>query len=288
MDTMSSAPERKRVSPALVGAWLVLTLDAALFRLWQQNAIEQGIEAEDIEAFYESLMLVSTVHWVVILATWAVLIAGLWATASSRDAKHLRQAAGLLGAQLAIDALSLAMNFVAPDVAGQQGWALMSLVSLGLTIAGGASIVAHAKHNGVDSSRVALPIAGLVGMGLLALSGLLIQLEIEVRLFPLESYRYIVVGLSLLFWLSWLAIPREVLSLDASAPDGGSASEGRSTPSGGSRSQDILVGLAWAGGGILVTLVTMTGGGIDGRAVLAWGPIVYGLFRILRGFARDD
>jgi hypothetical protein len=52
----------------------------------------------------------------------------------------------------------------------------------------------------------------------------------------------------------------------------------------GSTSRDRLVGAAFLGGGLLLTLFTlMTAQGGNRSYVVAWGPMVYGVYRLIRG-----
>jgi hypothetical protein len=53
--------------------------------------------------------------------------------------------------------------------------------------------------------------------------------------------------------------------------------------------RDYLVGGLWLGGGLLVTMISLgaaTSGGGSGRYVITFGPILYGLARLLRGMSR--
>lgn len=74
------------------------------------------------------------------------------------------------------------------------------------------------------------------------------------------------------------------------APDGDPEVDHRSDGQArntGSAATDLIVGALFLGGGIAITYVSWTGGGIGGRTVLAWGPIVYGLYRLIRGLTRS-
>lgn len=47
----------------------------------------------------------------------------------------------------------------------------------------------------------------------------------------------------------------------------------------------IAIGTAWLIGGLLLTLVTYANAGPDGGVyVVAWGPALYGVYRIVAGF----
>jgi diadenosine tetraphosphatase ApaH/serine/threonine PP2A family protein phosphatase len=47
----------------------------------------------------------------------------------------------------------------------------------------------------------------------------------------------------------------------------------------------IAIGTAWLIGGLLLTLVTYANAAMDGGAYLvAWGPALYGVYRIVSGF----
>jgi hypothetical protein len=45
--------------------------------------------------------------------------------------------------------------------------------------------------------------------------------------------------------------------------------------------RDIAVGGVWLGAGLVITLATMASGA--SAYIVAWGPMVYGLYRIIKG-----
>jgi hypothetical protein len=53
----------------------------------------------------------------------------------------------------------------------------------------------------------------------------------------------------------------------------------------GARGSDTVVGAAFLGGGLLLTLFTYAtaSGGGGGHYVVAWGPMIYGIYRLVRG-----
>ncbi|HUQ05639.1 MAG TPA: hypothetical protein VM261_24215 [Kofleriaceae bacterium] len=53
-----------------------------------------------------------------------------------------------------------------------------------------------------------------------------------------------------------------------------------------SRDADIAIGLLLMLGGIMVTVLTYDAASGGGMYVIAWGPVVYGFLRLMRGLSR--
>ena len=53
-----------------------------------------------------------------------------------------------------------------------------------------------------------------------------------------------------------------------------------------SGSSDIAVGLALMAIGILITVVTYNAAAGGGVYVVAWGPVIFGFIRLMRGLTR--
>jgi hypothetical protein len=50
--------------------------------------------------------------------------------------------------------------------------------------------------------------------------------------------------------------------------------------------QDILYGALWLGGGLIITIGTYMMASNGGSYFITYGPVIYGLFRIIRGFTK--
>ena len=281
---MEPDTKRPRMSSALFWGWLLLTLDVPLFWFWSRGALERMWTNTGTDEAVEAYMMVIQAHWIAIILVWILVLVGMWATAKARDSSGLRQAAGLYLGRLVLDTAHYGA-LVAELVAYDNAWLeYLPLVSLILTMSAGAFFILHAQREGARGAALLIPILGHIGM-LVALVFDTFEPELS-RGIESDLFTYIYLVISLFYWLSWLAIPRETLSLDRAHSEEPCEPESPDSTRPPSR-QDILVGALWAGGGLLVTLATFTGGGIEGRSVLAWGPIAYGLFRIFRGMARD-
>ncbi|EDM75583.1 hypothetical protein PPSIR1_29016 [Plesiocystis pacifica SIR-1] len=222
---------------------------------------------------------------------WLVLLVGLWMTAEALDARRLRQSAGCLGLHLllmvGINLAFMANVFDGLDAIDRVRDVYMTLGG-GLLIAGGALILAHAKERGADSSALTIPgIALAVDLALIFIGPMVME---QVDTPSMKQLWFLVtLASSAFFWLCWFALPRSAFAdqvpeaVVIEGEDGAPPMELGPTHD---PTQDLLVGGLWAAGGVLVTVLSFAGGGIDGRAVLAWGPIVYGVFRIIRGLSK--
>ena len=54
----------------------------------------------------------------------------------------------------------------------------------------------------------------------------------------------------------------------------------------GAGQMDLVVGALFLFGGLVLTVVTFAAASGGGTYVLAWGPMLYGLIRIMKGLAR--
>ncbi|MGL5888769.1 MAG: hypothetical protein ACRC3B_02720, partial [Bacteroidia bacterium] len=50
--------------------------------------------------------------------------------------------------------------------------------------------------------------------------------------------------------------------------------------------QDILYGALWLGGGLIITIGTYMMASNGGSYFITYGPVIYGVFRIIRGFTK--
>jgi hypothetical protein len=82
-----------------------------------------------------------------------------------------------------------------------------------------------------------------------------------------------------------LVLLRGLVASGAAVPVG-IPGEPTTTPAGRTAQQDIWVGAAWLVGGLLVTVWSYAATSGGGRYVIAYGAVVYGAIRLLRGLAK--
>ena len=276
---------RPRLSPILVVAWLLLTIDVPAFRLWQRWSIDRLI-ASSGEGLFEEYLWMVRAHLFAFVIMWAALVVGLWITAKARDSQLLRQATWVYLGRLLVEVLGYALVYaelIEPEHFLIENSPYLSAV---LMLSGGALVLLHAHRSGASRESLVVPIVGHLSALAAVVFTHIWMLDAELLEVDPELLTWGLLAAELVYWLSWLALPREVLSLHGSGePPAGE--EAALDASGPTPKHDILVGAAWAGGGLLLTVVSLSGEGIGGRGVLAWGPIIYGLYRIIRGASSD-
>ena len=281
MDGVTSKP---KLSGALVGAWLLLAVITPVGRFatwWLLQKMTGDWEDADWETFGQVMLA----EFAVITLLWGVLLYGLRVTAKAQDTPQLHRAFGLFLAQFIIDtAVYGTINLQLLEIETTDWLAYTGIASGLCAVAGGFSVIAHAKLRGATPQEATLPTAAQLAYLFVIVSGPVFQ-AMEVELNP-DLWTGVYILILVLYWFGWLALPREAFALN---PDGQAlptSAPPNQLVDDASAGQDILVGALWAGAGTLLTVLSFSGGGIGGRAVLAYGPIIYGLFRIVRGLGK--
>ncbi len=230
------------------------------------------------------LQFLTYIRWAnlsVTIVGWTVILLGV------RDVAGRSKRGGPLRVTLGCWGIVLALNFVwvvLPIMAAESDVVPMMLWAGRLTTlvmgAGAVASIIHARDGGATSTSL-----GISGLGLLLYVLTWIVQEIGsvgglgwmLGAFVLGSVSRIGLlgGMALLPWTP--AGGAEV----ASEGVGGGLVDAK-----GSASTDFIVGTLFLGAGAAVTYLSFTGGGIGGQAVLAWGPMLYGGYRIVRGLTR--
>ena len=195
------------MSPALVRGWLLSTASVPVFWLWNRIMLGRALSGPDAELASELLTWGARFEWIVSAALWILIMVGLWATAKARGSSVLRQAAVLFAAQLLVDGLAYGA-LLSGVLAFDSAWLEFSpFVSSVLGMTGGAFLVLYVHQAGGRGLALLLPIAAHLAM----IGGLLFSELADPR--P-DKLAYAALGVGLFYWLSWLAVPRELLSLD--------------------------------------------------------------------------
>lgn len=259
---------------------MLVVLGLVIWRLWSAWYFERSLQF-DAELDHEFYMTMATLRWGGSVVGWACLAYGLWVTAKARDSALLHWGARLYGVQV-VAATAIGMGLRAEAIDPQAQWLSYTHAAVQtLILVGSLCIVLHARRGSADAVRTtlvaALHIASFV-VALWTLFGLSGS--------PLLQAQWLDWALLMAWvlpWISWLLLPSDDFRLGGSTPSDRSLERGATSPQ-----RDLAVGFAWAGAGLLLTLVSFTGDGIGGRAVLAWGPIAYGAIRVIRGLSRRD
>lgn len=236
-----------------------------------------GIHA--LEPDLQTLALVRWTQVAVNIIGWLMIVFGVRDIAArSRPGGPLIVTVWCWGIVLVLDLVWLAMLAAETDLFALLQWsARLTTVALS---AGGVAAIIHARDGDADAKLLRL-----AGLGLLLYAGVLVAQEFEV----FSGVRRI--------WAPYLIMAVAHIGLLGSmavlpwTPVGGAELQptaAGTSPTGkeGSASTDFIVGALFLGGGAALTYFSMTGGGIGGRAVLAWGPMLYGFYRLVRGFTR--
>lgn len=199
------------MSPALVWGWLLSTVGVPVFWLWSRIMLARAISGPGAEAAGDLLIWGARVEWVVSAALWVSMLIGLWATAKVRNASILRQATVLYAVQLLVEALAYAA-LLTDALAFDSPWLAFSpfVISV-LGMSGGAFLLLYVHRGGGRGLALVLPICAHLAM----VGGMLLS---EFTDTSSDALAYIALAVGLFYWLSWLAVPRELLSLE-DAPD---------------------------------------------------------------------
>lgn len=232
-----------------------------------------------LEPDFQTLAVIRWAQIAVSVIGWVVIFLGVRdIVGRGRPGGPLTVALWCWGIVLVLDLVWIAMLATATDLFPFAQWS--ARLTTVLFSAGGVAALIHARDGSADSKLLSLS-----GLGLLLFVGVWVAQEFEV--FSGVDWiwaPYIIMAaariglLGSMALLPWTPVGGAELESHAAAP-----SHPRKE---GSASTDFIVGALFLGGGAALTYLSMTGGGIGGRAVLAWGPMLYGIYRIVRGFTR--
>ena len=262
--------------------YLVLTVTSIAWQCYSWWFMDVAMNGDgSVEFDFETYGALSNLNWGVSLVCWVAVIFGLWKTGASTESPLLQRAAKLFAFEFFVDLLlGLLMKFesVAPDAQ----WLSYAFVATTLIqVAGAVCVLAHAKRRGASPQSMFPPafaqFAFLAMIAWFSLAGPNSKLDPNI-------YAALRLGVSVFYWLSWLTLPKAAFSIE---PAEGTAWDTAAPEPRVSATQDLVVGLIWVVGGSALTFMSFDSGGIEGRAVFAYGPIIYGLFRIFRGLAGE-
>ena len=202
---------RPRMSPALVWGWLLSTVCVPVFWLYHRIMLARALSDPDAEAALDLLTWGARVEWVISAALWISILVGLWATAKARDASILRQVTVLYAAQLLVDALAYGALLSGLLVFDSAWLDFSPFVRSVLGMSGGAFLLLYVYREGGRGLALVLPILAHLAM----IAGMLVS---EFADSSPDALAYAALAVGLFYWLAWLAVPREILSLEA-APE---------------------------------------------------------------------
>lgn len=272
---MQADPTSRRIRAVFV-AMLVLGL---ALRAMQASALFGPDGMPALEVDLQALAYTSWALTAVSILGWVMVLFGVRNIAlRGKRGGPLRVTLWCWGIALALDFLWIVLVATEMDSSPLMEWSdrLMTMV----ITAGAVASIIHARDGGADSKLLSIS-----GFGLLLYVAVLVALEFQ-GFFGAAWFwgawvlsAFAPIGLmSAMAVLPWTPVGGEELASDAV--------ETGLTVKDGSASTDFIVGALFLGGGAALTYLSMTGGGIGGRAVLAWGPMLYGIYRIVRGFTR--
>ncbi len=265
--------------------WLGLLVVALAYDAYSSSVLRtlDGAEGDFAETF-DRFVVVMRVRWVLSTAGWVAILLLLrrqlreWLDES--EPRALQLAFWSWSLALVIDASLYVLTSLASEELTLPDFQFIGLAAMLATIVGCVAAVVHAARSGATQAVVWM---GGIGMALFVALNVVAQvpslaagMSEQGATWLATSFNFIVDlamygAMALLPW-----IPRvEPGALPGALPDEEDA-----------RSQHLVVGGLWFAGGLGLTLWSMQDGGLGGRMVLAWGPMVYGLFRIARGLMR--
>ncbi len=211
------------------------------------------------------LMTLSRASAALSVLAWLLVLGGLFAIYRRRPAPMLQATLGLWSAALAMYVLAYALIPFTPEsnISERLGSGSVALEAFGIATA---LLFHHADQAPRD--RV-LAIAALA-----ALNYALYLVPHAVYSESGELLQMLATATNAILYLGLAALPWSAKLEEGDARPPTAAPE--------ARRHFIAGGIAIAVG-LLLTLGSFAIGGIDGRALLAWGPIVYGVIRVFQG-----
>lgn len=263
-----------RPAARLRWAFAVIIFVAIAHRAATALVFEGALDGE-AEPNYELFSKLSWARAVLDTGAWLVALrAVVRLRAHGATSAPLNLVLGGWGVAFAIDLASYALPFMSLDIdtlVTVSTW-FGRVAVVGMAVGAYGAIV-HARATGAKGEATAIATIGLVvyiGVGVMFSFPDLLEFESNWA-------QQLLAGLGLVgIFGGMMILPWDTIDGDLPADDA-PAREGKN---------DLLAGSLWFGGGLALTLFSMQGDGIGGRAVLAYGPMIYGLFRLLRGFTR--
>lgn len=237
--------------------------------------------ARSLEPDLEALAYLNAATMALNIIGWMVVLLGIRTLAGRNEGGGpLTVALWCWGLALVLDFAWLGVPFLAADVDISALLIWSGRVDIALMTAGAVASVMYARDAGLDTNRLSAAAVGL----LIYVVVLLAQNFEGLLNFDWFWGIYILFAFARIGLLGSMAILPWAPVVGSERPAGTPSLGGPSKE--GSASADFVIGAIFLGGGVAVTYASWTGGGIGGRTVLAWGPIVYGLYRIIRGLSR--
>ncbi len=229
---------------------------------------------------FELLTYLSWSQMAISILGWLVVVLALRTLARASDnAGPLSVTVWCWGIVLVLSLFWVAVPLLAQgeDLVEPMKW--VAWTDAALLTAGAVASIIHARNSGASST-----VSTIASVGIVLHVALVVSTEFEGLLrFQWVWSFYVLNAIRRICLMGAMAILPWTPDRDA---DVDRPSDGGTRNTGGA-GVDLIIGALFLGGGVAVTYVSWTGGGIGGRTVLAWGPIVYGLYRLIRGLTRS-
>lgn len=259
---------RSRAGPSATVGFVLLALLGPLMVIGSRLLLDPALTGDD--EITEKFFIFSRVHTWTYVAAWILVLTGLFRIYRRGPKPMLRMTLALWSASLAIHIIAIA---VASLVQLPELMDLPDLLSTGSLILSGlglaAALLFHHRQGAPRDRVITVSALAAAVYGMALIPGELVLQGGELLLI-------IAVSLDAILYLSLIALPWSA-GADDTLPRSASPEARRHFVAGGVA---IAVGL-------LLTIGSYAIGGIDGRALLAWGPIVYGAVRVFQGLTAE-
>ena len=261
---------RSRAGPSATVGFVLLALLGPLMIIGSRLLVDAALTGDE-ESTKRIFVFYRVYNWTFVVA-WILVLNGLFRIYRRGPKPMLRATLALWSASLAVHIIAIVVaTLVQPTALMELGQLvdLPDLLSTGSLILSGlglaTALIYHHRQGAPRDRVISVSVLGAAVYGMALIPG-----ELVVQGGELLSI--VAVSLDSILQLSLLALPWSA-GADDTLPRSASPEARRHFVAGGVA---IAVGL-------LLTIGSYALGGIDGRALLAWGPIVYGAMRVFQG-----